>query len=257
LVAEQRNYIPCVQILDASEHSIDHQIKFFKGLGRGLVFRFELERNYNYDLVFEKISEEISDNLLCIFDYGYKNYSLELENQISKLVDRLIAVSPDAKFVVSGADFPNDFSQYDNFADAKEISSRKIFESLSGKYGNYNIYYGDWASTKPRRYDGGGSVPLPRIDFPTKQRWIIARSRDDGWDFKIASEMITRLPEWERRPHVWGTGMIEKTALGIPGGISTGPEAIACRVNIHLFIQNNFSVANPPPQPKSKWKDPI
>jgi hypothetical protein len=51
--------------------------------------------------------------------------------------------------------------------------------------------------------------------------------------------------------------MIEKTAEGLPGGISTGPEAIASRVNIHLFLQNNFNATEPPPPPQGKWVDPI
>ncbi|WP_428334291.1 beta family protein [Novosphingobium sp.] len=257
LIHSHDNYIPCIQTFNVDKKAISHQIEYFLKLGRGLVFRFEIERNYDLDYLFERISEIMTDNLLCIFDYGYKEYSTELENRLSNLIDRLISISPTAKFVISGADFPNDFSQFDNFSEAKEISSRQIFEILRSKYGNYNLYYGDWASTKPRRYDGGGGTPLPRIDFPTKQRWIIARSKEDNWDFELAAKMITRLPEWDDRPHVWGTGMIEKTALGLPGGISTGPEAIACRVNIHLVVQNNYSIPSGSISPKGKWEDPI
>ena len=85
---------------------------------------------------------------------------------------------------------------------------------------------------------------MPRIDFPTKDRWIISRSKEEEWDFEAAAKRVTRLPEWPDRPSVWGAGLIEKTAKGLPGGISTGPQAIAARVNIHLFVQNNFSVQN-------------
>jgi hypothetical protein len=51
--------------------------------------------------------------------------------------------------------------------------------------------------------------------------------------------------------------MIEKTALGLPGGIKTNPEVIAARINIHLFVQANANLPNPPSQPRGKWKDPI
>jgi hypothetical protein len=85
----------------------------------------------------------------------------------------------------------------------------------------------------------------------------MARSKEQKWSFQDAAIRIMRLPEWEAHPKIWGTGMIEKTALGLPGGIKTHPEVIAARVNIHLFVQANFNSPNPPTQPKGKWKDPI
>ena len=159
--------------------------------------------------------------------------------------------------VITGSSFPNEFSEFDDFSGPKDICTRGVFGNVKKNYGNYEIYYGDWSSTKPRRYDGGGSAPLPRIDFPTRDTWIIARSREGQWSFKDAAERITRLPEWENRPVVWGTGMIEKTALGLPGGISTGPQAIAARVNIHLYVQNHYFDATIPTPPEGEWVDPI
>lgn len=256
-ITEHQKYIPCVQIFDRTNDQINYQCEAFRGLERGLVFRFELERHYDYEMVFNHIEENMGENLLCIFDNGYGDPTEVSENNISQLVDRLIHISEGARFVVSGSSFPNEFSKYDDFSKSKLIGTRLLFSNLSAKYGNYNMFYGDWASTKPRRYDGGGSRPLPRIDFPTKARWIIARSKEEEWDFAEAAKRITRLPEWAERPMVWGTGMIEKTAQGLPGGISTGPEAIACRVNIHLYLQNNYSSIEPPPPPQGKWIDPI
>jgi hypothetical protein len=119
------------------------------------------------------------------------------------------------------------------------------------------MYYGDWASAKPRRYDGFGSKPLDRIDFPTKSSWIIARSKEEEWDFVAAAQRVTRLPEWDDKPNVWGAKLIEKTARNLPGAITTGPQAIAARVNIHLFLQNNFSADVHRIPTTADWVDPI
>jgi len=254
---KNKNYIPTIQTLDKTPAQIEYQIARVSEWGRGFVFRFEIERSYQYDDVFSAISKNIDKDILCVFDAGYGDPTELTERRLAILIDRLITISTDAKFVISSSNFPNDFSDFDDFGESKLIGSRILFANLSRSYGNYNMFYGDWSSTKPRRYDGGGSRPLPRIDYPTKGRWIIARSKGEGWDFEEASKRITRLIEWNDRPIVWGTGMIEKTAKGLPGGISTGPEAIACRVNIHLFLQNNFSSTEPPPPPQGRWVDPI
>ncbi len=256
LIKSHLNYIPCIQIANISDDLISKQISSAKNLGRGFVFRIELNRVSNLDNIFTFIEDNKSENTLVIFDYGHSNKQELIELQLSELIDRLLGISIDLKFVISGTNFPNSFSDFDNFAASESIYSRTIYNNLSRKYGNYSFYYGDWASTKPRSYDGGGT-PIPRIDFPTANSWIIARSKEDGWDFQTAAERILRLPEWNSRPIVWGTGMIEKSAKGLPGGISTGPQAIASRVNIHLYLQNNFGAPPAPEPPKGKWIDPI
>lgn len=257
LIDDHQNYIPCIQIVNVSNDHISNQISRAKILDRGYVFRIELNRDINFDFIFETISHNKNDNILVIFDYGYGGSIELLEAKLSRYIDKLLSISNNIKFVISGTNFPNNFSNYDNFAASELIYSRSIYNNLARKYGNYNFYYGDWASTKPRAYDGGGSKPLPRIDYPTPSSWIISRSREDGWDFNTAAEMILRLPEWNNRPMIWGTGMIEKSAKGLPGGIATGPQAIAARVNIHLYLQNNYGTPPSKEAPKGKWIDPI
>lgn len=257
LVEKHENYIPCIQLLGVSRGDVLKQIEFAKGLNRGFVFRIELHRSNDIDTIYSLISDNIDQNFLIVIDYGYRKSNQSNEIMVSSLLDKLLQISNTLRFVVTGSSFPNSFSEYDDFSEAPRIYSRAIYDDLARKYGNYNFFYGDWASTKPRTYDGGGGTPLPRIDFPTFRNWIVARSKENEWSFQTAAEMVTRLPEWHQRPMVWGTGMIEKSAKGLPGGISTGPQAIAARVNIHLYLQNNFGSPPPPTGPKGKWIDPI
>ena len=212
LIKNHENYIPCIQMREISPDLIAQQIAIAKSLDRGFVFRIELERDNNIENLVSIISQNIDENLLIVLDYGYSDLSEMVELKISGFMDRLLSLSNDLRFVISGSSFPNSFSEFDDFAESKSIGARLIYNNLARKYGNYNFFYGDWASTKPRRYDGGGGTPLPRIDFPTPSSWIISRSKENGWGFQEAAEMVTRLPEWQKRPMVWGTGMIEKAA---------------------------------------------
>lgn len=257
LVAEHDNYIPCIQIANVHPDVIRKQVSVAKSLARGFAIRIELQKGGSVEDLLEIVSENLDQDILIIIDYGYKVSSEIAESNVSILMDKFLSISNDLKFVISGSNFPNAFSDYDDFASSETIFSRVIYSNLSQKYGNYSFFYGDWASTKPRSYDGGGSTPLPRVDFPTANRWIIARSKENAWDFQKAAEMITRLPEWQSRPMVWGTGVIEKAAKSLPGGISTGPQAIAARVNVHLYLQNNFGTSVPNAAPKGKWIDPL
>lgn len=258
LVEEHENYIPCLQFIGIEEALFKDQLEWARNLGRGFCIRFELNmlpKDFEFSSLLSKIRP--TDDSLIILDFGYHDYSAELSNEIKFLLDGIFDISPDFKVVVSGSNFPNDFSDFDNFSQSQPNSARQIYNEVKAQYDNYSVFFGDWASTKPRKYDGHGSPPLPRIDYPVASQWIMARSKSEKWNFQDAALRITRLTEWENRPKIWGTGVIERTALGLPGGIKTHPEVIAARINIHLFVQANANLPNPPSQPKGKWKDPI
>lgn len=257
LVEAHENYIPCLQFLGTSEDLVHEQIAWARTLRRGFCIRYEisnLPKEYDPAPLLENIR---NDDCLLVIDFGYSDYSENVSTYIKEFMSRIFEVSPGFKIVVSGSNFPNDFSDFDNFSQSQPNSARQYFNDVKAQFGNYAVFFGDWASTKPRKYDGHGSAPRPRIDYPVTTHWIMARSARDGWNFEDAALRITRLPEWADHPKIWGTGMIEKTALGLPGGIKTNPEVIAARINIHLFVQANANLPNPPSQPRGKWKDPI
>ena len=257
MIETKPNFIPTIRVTGISDHCVYDQISWARALGRGFVFRIELQLGDDPKRHFELLQSCINDDVLTVIDYGYQEESLELTAKLTNHLRELVDIDANFKFVVSGSNFPNTFSDYDDFSRPKAIGSRLTYSELARQFNNYQFYYGDWASTKPRRYDGGGSRPLPRIDYPTRNAWIIARSKEEEWTFRDAAVRVTRLTEWQTRPSVWGAGLIEKTAEGLPGGISTGPMAIAARVNIHLFQQNHYRDTAPPPVPEGEWVDPI
>ncbi|MEB3416847.1 hypothetical protein VCJ71_12315 [Alteriqipengyuania sp. WL0013] len=257
LIAAHQNYIPTVQMEGRTQDQIQQQIAAFSEMARGIVFRFELGRGVNPAQIDSLLPGLDLNNSLFVLDGGWTDYTLEMQSTLMSHVEHLTSLSDEVRIVVSTSNFPNNFGDLDNMA-AVNISSRKFYSEIRQTYGNYQVYYGDWASTKPRRYDGGGSKPLARIDYPLKDRWVISRSKEEEWDFIEAAKRVTRLPEWVDHPNVWGASMIEKTAKNLPGAISTGPQAIASRINIHLFMQNNYQVPDVQNIPtETPWNDPI
>lgn len=257
LVEAHQNYIPCLQTLGVAKAMVQLQIEWARQLGRGFCFRYELERYDDFASEIDALAEVAEDDCLIILDFGYSDDVDGASAKINQILEKIFDISSNFRVTICGSNFPNDFSDFDDFAQSQPIAARAVYEKVRAIFGNYKVYYGDWASTKPRKYDGGGSPPLPRIDFPMPTRWIIARSKGEDWSLDDAALRITRLPEWLDRPIVWGTGMIEKTAKGLPGRIKTHPEAIAARINIHLFIQANYGGSGFSMQPKGKWVDPI
>lgn len=257
LVESHPNYIPCIQMAGISEELVIKQVEWARHLGRGFCLRYEIDRfevpTFNSSLI-KYVS---NDDYIIVVDFGYHDYSDSVLDKISTVLTEIFDVSASAKVVVTGSNFPNDFEEFDDFARSQPNSAREIYSKILQRFGNYSVFYGDWASAKPRDYDGRGSPPRPRVDYPTSNSWIFARSKDEEWNFQDAATRITRLPEWEQRPKIWGTGMIEKAAMGLPGGIKNHPDVIASRINIHLFVQAGADGAMHPPQPVSKWKDPI
>ena len=235
---EHSNYIPCIQFQGKSTDAIQKQFDAFRELDRGIGLRFETTKPNSVDTVMSILKNYDAEKLCFILDAGYINHHNIQQLQFFKYMEQVSAIIPDAQFVTVSCNFPNDFTDIDDF-ETIPIEAREVHRLVQTQT-NYRVYYGDWGSTKPRNVDGFGSPPLPRIDFPTQRSWIIARSKSLNWGFSEAAAQITRLGEWETRPNIWGADLVERTALGLPDNIYNSNLSIAARINMHLFIQNNY-----------------
>ena len=121
------------------------------------------------------------------------------------------------------------------------FGNREMVNSLKRSTNRNIIVYGDWGSTRPRQY-GIASPPKPRIDYPVADAWVIARSKENNWDFKKAAEEIVKSPEWESESGlgIWGEQLIMLTKDNPTFGINSAQKNVAARVNIHLHRQALF-----------------
>lgn len=261
LIASHENYIPTVQIVGNTEDQISHQLSAFSEMGRGVVLRANLSNTHelarlDYSLGYYIDRDET--DLLVVLDVNYQADTTVSAVSAAGVIDRVLETAPFAKFVVTEPNFPNSFGDFDPEG-RLPIASVQVHQALPERFSNYPIYYGDWASTKPRYLDqgGGGVSPIPHIELPTDDSWLIFRSSREDMSYAQVARRIILTEEWADRPFTWGTGMIERAA-GDGGGISTGPDAIAARVNIHLFMQAHRD--NPERRQQvitTDWIDPI
>ena len=82
------------------------------------------------------------------------------------------------------------------------------------------------------------SRPLPRIDYPTRDSWIIARNKEEAWHYNdAANEIVNHKDHWDGNLQIWGEDMIRDTMNSSKFGVNTPQKNVAARVNIHLHLQ--------------------
>lgn len=241
LISRNPNYIPCIQMFGQTSNAIQNQIETFHAMERGMAFRFNAFKVYDFEDISELIRNHLQENdsgsVCFIVDVGLIDQVAISQNAAVRLINNLREFV-DVRIIISSASFPRDFTFIDGM-ETIAIKSRQLFDLIRAGYNDLSLSYSDWGSTKPRS-TGIASAPLPRIDFPVNRRWVSARSKSRAWTYRNAAEQIARSVHWENRPNVWGVQMIERTSKGDEYGIDSSRKASSARINIHLFTQNHY-----------------
>lgn len=234
--------LPCIQIRNADERGIRKQISEFQSMGRSYCFRFQYGfYDYNLELVISEINRLGTADFEIILEGGWTEDVLSLSSWFGGLIQNsLSTINPDIPIVISCTSMPKGFTEYVGL-ERVDFSNRELVNQIRRTTNRPRIIYGDWASTRPREPRKIASRPHDRIDFPIDNSWIIARNRDEEWDFKrAAKEIISSGDFWSGNLNIWGEEMIQKTAIDATLGINTPQKNVASRVNIHLYRQAFF-----------------
>ncbi|WP_276606145.1 beta family protein [Paracoccus liaowanqingii] len=229
--------IPCLQLEGQTIEDLRMQILDIQLEGREFCLRIELGR----------MSQNVSEAISVLQDIGTADFSVVLEggwvadpillyaringllNGALKLLDGRVPI------VASCTSMIKDFTSIVGVAEI-EFSNRQLVDQIRRNSNRQTIIYGDWGSTRPREYTGG-RTPLPRVDYPSEARWLIARNRIEDWGFPEAALAIVQSPYWTGGLGVWGEDLIRATAEGDEFAIDTPQKNVAARVNIHLHRQ--------------------
>lgn len=244
--------IPCIQLQKLSLEEIGSQVDWAVDLSRGVALRFDFENPAPISHLAEAIRLLKDEHFYFIVDAGWIAAAELAAAKIGGLIRQFVDNLEKATVVISCASFPNDFSDIEGL-DSMRITARMVFNIVRAQFNSLELVYGDWASTKPRRYDGRMSKPRTRVDFPTKTNWIFSRNEKGDEDFYTAAQLISRLPEWEERVDSWGNQMIEWTIEIKPFAIDTDQKARAARINTHLHLQATFEQAPMEQLPDAEW----
>lgn len=251
LFESNQNYVPVVQLDNLDE--LESQLDGFINLCKPIVIRFEMSGEYSIDnqdfnfiikLLLNK-KKSISEMLL-LFDYGdfTRSHLLNCE-KYSLFINKLSSFFPTAYFSISGTSFPYKF----HGATKGEIPiyERQIFNKVKNHCKEVSLIYSDRASARAESLNGGGGVPPPRIDYALKNDWRFVRKEFVLGDehekerlYKQAAIEVINSEYWIKDLHLWGTQMIEKTALGDSYAITSANKATAVRINMHLYQQLHY-----------------
>ena len=124
-----------------------------------------------------------------------------------------------------------------------KILERGFHRSVSSRLPELTLFYSDRGSARAKRIGGGGGQPAPRIDYPDLNDWYFFRFDEVGGYKKAADALKAVKGLWNSAMRIWGTQMIERTALNDPYAITSPARATAVRINLHMHRQIFY--ANP------------
>jgi hypothetical protein len=234
-VESHSNFVPTIQLGQLRE--LRPQCAVLNAFGRGIMVPIEY-------LIFEaaeRLSIEIGsltnggEDVLFLLDLGRVDRDiLNWEMRINGLIQVILKNASNSMISVSASSFPESFSSINS----QEIFERSLFHRIvSSSRGK--LIYSDRGSARAERQTGGGGAPAPRIDYALKDQWTFFRS-DNGEGptayFEQAKAAI-KSAQWDPKIRIWGTQMIERTALGDYSAIVSPKRSTAARINIHLHRQ--------------------
>ena len=238
-VERHEQAIPVIQTRSVPLAEILGQIDWAERLGRGFAFRFDDPSSGISEAALSAISQVGHAEFGVFLDSRWAADSSIHQLWLRSNAEVVVRQAPGAPIVVASTNFPREFSQVEGLVQ-KTIQSRRVFATLRQALNQPVLVYGDWGSTKPRSYDRSGP-PLPRIDYATRSDWVIARSKDQTWSYATAAQRLVKSDFWRKEVSVWGSNMIERTALGDSFAITSPAKAVAARVNLHLHLQANYA----------------
>ena len=191
-----------------------------------------------YEAIFDLFSDGIAD-FTVILEGGWVEKTDELEKWFRfHLSETLPMIHADVPVVISFTTLPKGYSHIDGIAKV-DFDNREMFSRFRDN--RSRLVYGDWAATRPTEYMPYARAPRDRIDFPTKDKWLFARSQRKEWDFRVAARELTATEDFmASAPPWWGTDLIIRTAAGVTQRINSSMKNAAARVNIHLHNQAFF-----------------
>jgi hypothetical protein len=231
------NFIPTMQVAEPLQ--FEAQARRLIGLDRGLAVRFpraafQLVGQYCQEL--GRVAPGGQD-VLIVLDYGKGNRDLLTQEAVAVgLIRTIIAALPQATISITASSFPDGFVAITS----QEIYERRLFNGVREQLAGVRVVYSDRGSARAERQLGGGGAPAPRIDYARPLEWNFFRSEADGnrpAAYRSLANTVMRSDIWDAGLRLWGTQMIERTALGDPEAITSPVRSTAARINIHLHRQ--------------------
>jgi hypothetical protein len=223
--------------LEAGVANIKIQLQHVAEIDRGLFLRVQYSSGANSIIA---LTELLEDNIsvIPIIDMGWATDVILRQVWAEGVLNVIRANANELpiEIVVAASSFPDSFAKMGGHKDIR-IDERDMFSSMQSKFNEFEITYGDWASTRARQ-PPTPMVPIPRIDLPRANEWALFRSEQESYS-DVAARVIAS-HQWDPSLQIWGTELIKWTAASDPAGIKSPAAATAARINIHMHMQAFF-----------------
>lgn len=236
-IEDNENLIPALQLGDLDE--LAAQVEELAALDRGLVVRFPFQTFAFSGNITRDIAAIVGDgeDVCVILDFERQDrYLLERQAEAVALIRRIQRHLPEAYIATSASSFPDAFGNINQ----QEIFERSFFNGVraSPDVGE-KLIYSDRGSARAEQIGGGGGEIPARIDYAVPHQWSFFRAdggnRLTGYREQAVEAMDSDV--WDEDLHIWGTQLIERTALGDTAAIYSPSTSTAARINIHLHRQ--------------------
>ena len=226
------NVIPIIHYNPDELAEVRKEIGKLQDLSNCLAFRVRADDEVGqYVGEIEKVFN--LSKLILILDAGYLKPDSTDPFPVA-LLDSVSKKSPKA-VVCAASSFPSSVA---DFGDEEGNFPIKEVLTTEGLRNHYEIFHGDYGSIHPVRYEARWGGWVPRIDFPSGNKFYYYRyRREQGGYIKAAkkvkaNEHYNKIPEFD----VWGDMEIEAAAEGNPNGLSPA-HWIAVRANLYMTQQ--------------------
>ena len=236
-IEEYPNAYPCIQYQGQDANQIRQQILAIKELNRPYCLRINIENiAQNINNIISAFATETGYTI--ILEGGWVEEPLTLMSNFSGIIlTQLNTLDQSVPIVISCTSFPKAFTTMVGISDIT-FTNRQLVSQLTGRD---RIVYGDWGSARPREAQLGGRRTEPRIDYPAKDLWHIARNKGEEWTYQDAAKAIVKAQNWHGDLGIWGEEMIKRTVQSQSLGINSPPKSVAARINIHIHRQAFYS----------------
>lgn len=254
-IRAHRSFIPSLQLGDPRQ--FQRQTDQLLDEERGLAVRFPRAAFGGVRLYAERLGAVTGGGaeVCIILDYGRGSRDLLLQQASTvSFVRSILEVMPRAAVGIAASSFPDGFVGLTE----QQIYERELFNAVRLQVGGDRLVYSDRGSVRAERQLGGGGTPAPRIDYAMPIIWHFYRA-DDPEDrpraYRRLAQNAIASPLWDRNLRLWGTQMIERTAIGDPEAIVSPARSTAARINIHLHRQLYYDAPAEGSDTDEEWTD--
>lgn len=258
-VREHPRVLPCLQLREQNSGQIRQQISRYREMEREFCLRIFRDRDpINLDEAVNVLASDGAADFAVLLEGGWARDALQLPVWFHGLIQTTLRpLDANVPIIISCTTIPKGFGAY---IDRQEVTfeNRRLLQQVQSQTNTHQLYYGDWASTRPREPRGGGGQPIPpRIDYPLEDAWWFYRNPEEEWTFQQAAQRLVGDHEvWDGQTGQWGEQMIAETAINQRLGIDTAQKNVAVRVNLHLHRQAYYGIDLPGPgEFEDDWED--